>query len=52
MFVSFVPGRGHRGLLAKASVPKEAGRTARGQNEEEECAALAGVMPTQGARRT
>jgi hypothetical protein len=40
--------RAHRGLLAKAPVPKEAGRIARDRNEEEECAALADVAPTRG----
>jgi hypothetical protein len=41
-------GRAHRGLLAKAPVPKEAGRIACDRNEEEECEALADVTPTRG----
>jgi hypothetical protein len=48
IFVSFVFDRDHRGLLAKAPEPKEAGRIACDRNEEEECAALAAATPTRG----
>jgi hypothetical protein len=37
IFVSFVFDRANRGLLAKAPMPKEAGRIACDRNIEEEC---------------
>jgi hypothetical protein len=45
IFVSFVFDRANRGLLAKAPIPKEAGRIACDRNEEKECAALAAAAP-------
>jgi hypothetical protein len=48
--VSFVFDRAHRGLLAKAPVPKEASRIACDRNKEEECEALAADAPTRGVQ--